>query len=366
MTETTTETESASPEVLEKLRRVRQLLDHGVDAVVLRGPGAIAWLSGGGRVHIPMTPQVGVAAVVVRADDVEIVTTVNEAPRLEAEELGGLPARWTVVPWYADLTDSLPTGSRVCTDEPYADVPAAPSLEMFRRALLPVEVARYRALGRETAEVLTDVALSLSPGDSEYVAAARASAGLFERGIDPTVVLVAGGERLAVHRHPLATGGPVGPMAMIVVCGRRQGLIANVTRFVSFGPLPGGTAERYHDLLAVEAAYLDATVVGGSVLAAFRSGTAAYGAHGFDADEWELHHQGGPTGYAAREWFGTPTADAVIEPAQAFAWNPSARGIKVEDTVLASDTGVEILTVDPRWPTQQVAGRERPDLLVRD
>jgi hypothetical protein len=50
---------------------------------------------------------------------------------------------------------------------------------------------------------------------------------------------------------------------------------------------------------------------------------------------------------------------------QAFAWNPTGQGAKVEDTVLLTDAGLEVLTVDPDWPTRHVAGRRRPDLLVQ-
>jgi hypothetical protein len=55
----------------------------------------------------------------------------------------------------------------------------------------------------------------------------------------------------------------------------------------------------------------------------------------------------------------------VIQPRNAMAWNPSLPGSKIEDTVVVSDQGLEILTVDPRWPVFQVEGRARPELLVR-
>ncbi len=60
----------------------------------------------------------------------------------------------------------------------------------------------------------------------------------------------------------------------------------------------------------------------------------------------------------------TPCTKVVIQPRNAMAWNPSLPGAKIEDTVVVSDQGLEILTVDQRWPTFQVEGRARPDLLV--
>ena len=61
----------------------------------------------------------------------------------------------------------------------------------------------------------------------------------------------------------------------------------------------------------------------------------------------------------------TPGSKVVIQPRNAMAWNPSLPGAKIEDTVVVSDQGLEILTVDPRWPTFQLEGRARPELLVR-
>src|SRR5919202_875463 len=72
-------------ELAEKRRRVLELLDReGLDALVLRRPGNVAWYSGGGRTHIVATPEVGVADVVITRDGDEVVTAVNEASRLEA------------------------------------------------------------------------------------------------------------------------------------------------------------------------------------------------------------------------------------------------------------------------------------------
>ena len=76
----------------EKTRRVLALMDEqDLDVLLLRSPGGAAWWSGGGRTHIPATPEVGVATLVLRRDGdavrTTVVTAVIEAPRLQAEEL---------------------------------------------------------------------------------------------------------------------------------------------------------------------------------------------------------------------------------------------------------------------------------------
>jgi Xaa-Pro aminopeptidase len=95
---------------------------------------------------------------------------------------------------------------------------------------------------------------------------------------------------------------------------------------------------------AVERAYLDATVPGASLADILRTGSAAYAEQGFDADEWTRHHQGGAAGYAGRDPRATPEATDVVQLWQAFAWNPTAPGVKVEDTVVVTPDGVEVLT----------------------
>ena len=52
----------------------------------------------------------------------------------------------------------------------------------------------------------------------------------------------------------------------------------------------------------------------------------------------------------------------VIGVNNAIAWNPSAAGIKVEDTLITTPTGFEIITSDPSWPSVEMAGRARPDI----
>jgi Xaa-Pro aminopeptidase len=152
---------------------------------------------------------------------------------------------------------------------------------------------------------------------------------------------------------------------MLVVCPRRAGLIASVTRFVSFGPLAPALADAHRRLLEVDVAFNLATAPGARVGEVFARGAAAYAEHGFGGDEWRLHHQGGPTGYEPRDYIADAGADAVVEASQAFAWNPSATSLKSEDTILATAAGPEVLTADPEWPTVGVRGVARPLVLER-
>ncbi|MBT2473886.1 M24 family metallopeptidase [Microbacterium sp. ISL-103] len=307
---------------------------------------AVSWYLEGVRTHVSLAGA-PVLAVRAAADGDVLFVADNEADRMIAEELLPEDAERVVrVPWWPSRAVAAAEMAGV------AEADAAAQLRAARARMLPAERARYRSLGRETAETLTDVLARVSPAQSERAVAAVAAAELIARGIDPLVVLVAGAER-GGFRHPLPTAGVLGERAMIVVCGRRDGLIANATRWV-------GESVDEEPILGVERAFLDASAPGARLDEAFAAGTAAYARFGFDADEWQHHHQGGPSGYAGRDPRATASSADLLVEDQAFAWNPTGPGRKVEDTMLRTDDGWEVLTVDERWPSVEYEGLRRP------
>jgi antitoxin VapB len=84
----------------------------------------------------------------------------------------------------------------------------------------------------------------------------------------------------------------------------------------------------------------------------------AYAEEGFAGEE-RLHHQGGACGYRTRDWVAHPSCVEKVETNQAFAWNPSITGTKVEETCIVFDDESEAITASPGWPsiTVEVAGR---------
>lgn len=338
-----------------RARLLELLARHGAERLVLTSATALGWYLDGVRSHVSLAAPPIIAAVVEATGDT-VLATDNEVDRLIAEELPpGVDVR--VVAWDQPLP--LPTGPGTLTEDDVAG-----ELRRLRVPLLPVEIARFAALGADAATVLTSVLRRARPQQRELEVAAEVSAELIRRGAEPLVVLVGGGARTGV-RHPLPTAAPLGRRALVVVCARRHGLIVNVSRSVAFTPPTATEEDAQRRILGVEAAYFDALVPGTSLADAFGNGCRAYGAHGFDPDEWRRHHQGGVAGYAGRDPRATGITDDPIRLDQAFAWNPTGDGAKVEDTVLLTEQGLQVLTVDPAWPTVAYAGRERPDLLRR-
>ncbi|GAA4487639.1 hypothetical protein [Microbacterium panaciterrae] len=68
-------------------------------------------------------------------------------------------------------------------------------------------------------------------------------------------------------------------------------------------------------------------------------------------------------GYDGRDPRATPQSTDQFTGRAFVAWNPSAPGAKIEDTVTIAHGTVTTLTVDERWPTVHVRGLDRPTVL---
>ncbi|MHA7140312.1 M24 family metallopeptidase [Arthrobacter sp. Sr33] len=353
-----TAADQAADRQTKRSRVLAALERRGHEAVLLTTNTVLTWYLGGSRVHISLAGD-PVAAVLVTRDGDHLVTFNNEIERLTAEELPpGLALHQ--VPWHQPLHDVagwFGTGISAV-----AEAEVSRDLRDARRSLLPVELGRYRSLNREVATILTDVLATVTPQTTEREVVAALAGLVTAAGAEPLVLLCNGSSRSA-FRHPLPTKSSLGAGAMVVVCARRHGMVANVTRWVRFGGATAAALDAERRIALVERDIFNATVPGTRLNEAFSVLRASYQKHGFGADQWQLHHQGGPAGYAGRDPRATPATDDEVLANQAFTWNPSAPGVKIEDTVLVGDAGIDVLSVDPRWPTIGVGNRNRPTTL---
>jgi Xaa-Pro aminopeptidase len=208
---------------------------------------------------------------------------------------------------------------------------------------------------------------AIEPGMNEEEIAAALAESTQSRGAQPTVNLIATDERIFQYRHPLPTGKVMEKYALLVLCARWKGLVASITRLVHFGKIPDDLRRKIDAVAHVDAVLINATRPGRKLSEIFADGRQAYADTGF-ADEWTLHHQGGPAGYEPREWVATPGSEDVVESGQAYAWNPSITGAKSEDTILVDDLGWDVVTEITDWPMIQVnlpdgTQLNRPDVM---
>ena len=349
--------QAAAAEVEAKVARVRDWLSgSGYGGALFTTQPGVAWVTGGLEDRVVRNEEPALVWALVTETAAFLITTNIEQPRLVAEEdLTGFELH--AVPWYnsgglPEVAESLADGLKLA---------AAPA--ELRMPLTPAEQDRLAGLGADCAQALEGALRGWQLRERECDLAARIAAALEARLIFPSVLLVGGAERRRAFRHPVPTAAVTGRDVLAVVVGVRGGLNVACSRSASAGAPDPELAARHEAACAVEAALINATRPGWSWADALRAGQAAYRDAGFDG-EWREHVQGGPIGYLSREFDvvpGTPGAAETIVHGSAFAWNPTVRGAKSEDTFVARRGGPAIpVTNTPDWP---VTASGRPAIL---
>jgi Xaa-Pro aminopeptidase len=222
---------------------------------------------------------------------------------------------------------------------------------------------RFRELGKDCARAMHAAALAVRPGQTEYEMGARLAAEAEQQGVQAIVNLIASDERISLYRHPLPTSKKLDRYAMLILCGRKDGLICSLTRLVHFGPLSDELKGKVAACARVDATFIGSTRPGQTLGSIFEKAISKYTATGFP-NEWQKHHQGGAGGYEPREYLAVPDSTDIVVSGQVYAWNPSITGYKSEDTILIGETQNEVLTDMPDWPMTTVDGIARPSILV--
>ena len=346
-------------EIDQKLNRIEEFLDkNAAKALLLSRHGNIAWITAGQvEARVAQGVETAVCSLLLLRDGRRhYVAPNNEAARLADEEFAGLGYEAVIYPWH-ESADSvireLAGNGGLYADTAFPNAREV-SLVELQAPLLPGEIERLRSLSSETAEATVGVLEDLAPGVSEQEMAARMSAALLARGIFPTVLLMGVDERIYRYKHAVPRGGVLKRYGMLNLCARRWGLVISITRFVHFGSLPAELAAAFEAAARIHAGILHATSNGAVSRDIFAAAQRAYAAVGA-ADEIERHHQGGACGYAERDWVVTPKGTERVIAPQAFAYNPSLRSAKAEDTVLLANGAIEVLTATPELPVIESA-----------
>lgn len=356
-----------------KLERIRGLLARcGLDALLLKRTDNFAWATCGADSHIDIADSAGIASLLITRTNHFVVTNNIEASRLmQEQDLAEQGWELQVSPWFesddqlAGLTRGMKLGAD--TSFPHA-LDLSHEIASLRAQLTPEEGNRYRGLGNLCAQGVRQAIDAVKPGMSEYEIAGALAQSVESRGVQVIVNLVATDERIFSYRHPLPTDKTLRSYAMLVLCGRKWGLICSVTRFVHFGALPVEIHRKAEAVARIDAEMIAVTRPGNTLGDVFNRAQSAYAAAGFP-NEWQLHHQGGSAGYAPREVTAIPTSTEPILVGQAFAWNPSITGAKSEDTVLVGEGSNEIITEMAGWPSMDIQVGEqvikRPAILEK-
>lgn len=352
----------------QKLQRLRACMTTQT-LLRLRGIDWFAWLLAGASNGVLLAAEKGVAEIFVTPAEFYVLTDTIEARRLQEEEL---PETVHVhsFPWaYPQLREDWIAQHRgdtaIASDHPVNDeVTLVPGIAALKWELTDAELQRYQQVGADASHAMTEVLSAAKPEWGEFELAGAGAEALLARGLQPALILAAGERRLPLYRHPLPGNESLGRMAMLVFCARGKGLYANLTRFISVGPLPDQYATAHQRVRQIEAQALAQCQPGVHLAALYATLQQAYQQHGYP-EAINEHHQGGLTGYQAREIIARPDTQVALKCGHVLALNPSVPGAKIEDTFLLASDGLHDLTFDARWPHTRVDNYLRPEVLQR-
>jgi Xaa-Pro aminopeptidase len=369
-----------SEEINTKTARIVDLLAaNNLGGALISSQPNFSWLTAGGTNGVDLSREPGAGALLVRKDGKRFVLANRiEMPRLLGEELAGAEFEPVEFSWQEEKASPTFLATRALTllDKGAAlgsdvDVgsdarPVDGVLARCRYQLTSSEIERFRRLASDAAQAIGKLVRELVPGETEREVARRVTDALAAADIRAVVNLVAADDRIQKYRHPVPTDRRWDKVLILVVCGRRRGMIASFTRIVCNGAIPDELRRRTQATARVNAQLLAATRPGTIGSELYEVTARAYAQEGFEGEE-QFHHQGGATGYRTRDWLAHPACTEQVKLGQAFAWNPSITGTKVEETCIAFADGVEVLTATPDWPQipVRVEGREylSPDVL---
>ena len=351
-------------ELEEKTERLQQMLEgEKLGGVLLNAQHNFAWLTGGGSNGIDLSRENGAASLLVRTDGKRFVLASNiEMSRMLAEEISANDFEPVEYRWQ----DEKASGSFVVnkakvllSGEIAMDYAIESRIASCRYQLTSDEIDRYRSLGHDAGTAVQRVIDKLMPGETELEIAEKMRHGLASDGMTSVVTLVAADERISQYRHPIPTANRWNKTLLLVTCAKRKGLIASLSRIICLGEVPDELKRKTDAAAYVNACLTGATLPGATGAELYMAAANAYAEKGF-ADEIDRHHQGGAAGYKTREWVAHPQSNETVQMDQAFAWNPSIIGTKVEETCITIANGVEVITASPDFPhiTTVVDGRE--------
>lgn len=321
-----------------KLGRVREVLaKRSLDGIYLKRQDNFAWLSCGGRNYVG-AGDMGNAGLLVTADKTFAVSNNIERPRMIAENfLEDMGFEYHSFTWHdgaseAKILSQLVPSGKIGYDYGLENN-VANNIKAFRMDLTQAEIDRYDKIGLDASEAIESAGKAIRKGMSEYEISAMIIKNMEERGLEKLSCMVAADQRIFNFRHPLPTTAQVENRVQFGGNFRRDGLVICLTRYASFGPLSEEIKKQMNANQIIDCTLIAASEPGTVFSDALKKGQAKYAELGY-ADEFNKHHQGGPIGYAGRDYRVDFSTSDTVKAHQGLCWNPSITGTKSEDTYI--------------------------------
>ncbi|MBC7900804.1 MAG: M24 family metallopeptidase [Saprospiraceae bacterium] len=346
-----------------KTARLQEMLaSEGLGGVLLNAQHNFAWLTGGRSNGIDLSRENGAASLFVRADGKRYILANNiEMPRMLAEEVSAhhfepVEFSWQDEKSSADFVINIANSIAMMSSAVATDISMHPQTRAIegriascRYELTEAERTRYAILGKDAGTAVSTAITKLIPGETEIEIAAKLRRELASHSIASVVTLVAADGRISDFRHPVPTANPWEKLLLLVTCAKRDGLIASLSRIICIGEIPAELRRKTEAAAYVNAKLCEATQPDKQRSELYQVAAQAHEEKGF-TPQINNHHQGGATGYRTRDWVAHPSSGETVQMHQAFAWNPSITGTKVEETGIVTGNGLEIITATEGFP----------------
>jgi len=350
-----------TPDYAARLARVReQLAQQEVQAALIVLPENVRYLSGfAGEGYLAL----GLERALISTDGRYRTECKQVAEGIEASfdnggHLGGAIAFFgelqssavafesehTTFATYQELGEKLPVTLK----------PASRLVEQFRIIKDETEIAAMREAARRTDAALAAFLAALQPGMSERRLALALQAALVDQDVAPAfaIIMASGASACCPHAVPCSRELSEGDMLKIDVGARFEGYCADITRTVFCGEPTDRFREVYGLVLRAQQAAVEAVRPGmtGRELDQVARDIIVAGHHGAEFS----HGLGHGVGLQVHE---RPRVSAksedVLEPGMVITVEPGIYvegwgGVRIEDTVLITEQGHEVLTHAPK------------------
>jgi len=326
-----------------KIEKIRASLEiKGYDGIEIKSQANFSYLTRG-RGFIGLASTLACASLLLTKDEIILISENIEANRLYVEQLDSNPnIRVIEIPWDEPdkrraVCQDLTKGLKIATENDFEH-----ELFKLRTIMSEYDISDYRKLSYQAASILERVCVDLKYDMTEFELAGVISNEYWQANIEPITILVAFDERASLYKHPLMIGNKLKNYALVSVCARRNGLIVSLTRNVML-KADQEIIDNHRKCAAVYATFIEKLKANEILSNVFFSGIKKYADVGYPF-EYKNHHQGGLTGFVPRELRASADCSHLVLPSQAYAFNPTIRNAKCEDTVLVTPSGVETMT----------------------
>jgi Xaa-Pro aminopeptidase len=360
-------------EMQEKMRRIFTALDqHGCDSLVITRRDNFAWLSCGGRAVTSYITPTSPVFLLITPNIKYAIGHNMDVPRTMDEELTGQGYEKISLPTFskspAEAVRELAVG-RLASDDLF---PGAANLDPVVLALhepfTPQDMERYRAVARESGEIIHQLACWVEPGMTERQVLGKMWGLYLEHDFDGDCMFVVSDDRIQRYRHAVPSQKVIEKALILAPAVYKYGLHVQISRLVYFEKPTEELYRRQNAMATLQGVMLASCTPGTSLNGLLRLCLEMFEKLGYP-EERTNHMHGGPTGY--RVSFPERCLDPkeVIKSNMAFSWYLTVKGAKTEETILVDENGGKLISVDPLWPMLDVVYEgtraQVPDILIR-